>query len=187
MGVAGAGLTAPMVAVSPTALFLTCMFLAWPALTWRHIGRAGTIVTIRRVFGRRRLEADRCMIGYRIEGGSRRVEFKVYITDGVNTVDLAEHLPSGSGGTERDVARLTALLLDPGAGSTGKVRSNSAARRKVEADRNQVEAGREYVRSYHGGKDWWASRRFWLPLVLMAGGALLYSTVAFVLFEVLQK
>jgi hypothetical protein len=211
IGAAGLVLTASMIAVSPAALLLPCVFLAWPALAWCRVGRNGPTITVRSVFGSQQLEADRCLIGYRVKGGGRSAELTVYITDGVKTVNLAEHSPGSTGRAERDVARLTASLLDLGGGDTGargtdelngeaarpgarrpqgvvrsdlpetKARRTAAARRKVGRDRDQIDAGREYVRSYYGGRDWWASRRFWLRLVLIAGGALFYAAVIAVL------
>lgn len=185
IGAVGVVVTIPIIVSSPVAALLACVFLSLPVLTWRHIGRTGRLVTVRRVFGSRQLEADRCTIGYRSEGGYRWAELTVYLTDGVRTVNLAEHPPYRAGPAERDVARLTALLLDPhpagvGAAGTGRP-GNVAARRRVEEDQKRIATGREYARAYYGGRDWWVSRKFWLTLVLLLGGALLYSTVMFVL------
>lgn len=220
VGVVGLALTAPVITVAPEVSVLTCIFLAWPVLGWRHIARTGTTITVRRAFGRRQLAADSSMIGYRFEGGYHWAEFKVYVTDGVNTVNLAEHFSShagGTGGAQRDVIRLTAMLIDPGIGSSdtagtalshGRARSSearhsqpvaradssddnvrrNAARAKVEADRDQIEAAgeavRTYARSYYDGRGWWVSRKFWLQFLLLAAVVLLYSTVMLVLFEV---
>ncbi|HET9517062.1 MAG TPA: hypothetical protein VFO77_04990 [Actinoplanes sp.] len=183
-GLGGVAVSAMSIAITGGfAALLPCLMLAWPVLSWRHIYRDSATVTVRRIHGTRRLAADRCMIGYRYDSGQHWAQYTVYLTDGVDTVDLLEHFPYRTRPAERDVARLTGLLL-AAAGEhrrSGPDAPDAAARRTVEQDRQQVAAGLVRARAYYGGKDWWVSRRFWWTVALGVGGALLYS-LAMVLF-----
>lgn len=210
VGLLGAVTTLPAIPDQPAMALLTCGFLAIPALTWRYVRRDGTTITIRRAFGSRELDADRVAIGYRVAG---RGELAAYVTDGVDTVTLSDRSAGmrsagmvSDRAIRRDVARLTALLLDPeadgaeadgavaeggaaeggagnggaggrrDAGGAGQMRRRAAIR-KVEADRAQIAASREYARSRNDGQDRWVGRRFWLLVVLVAGAVSVYVTL----------
>lgn len=128
MGAFGLVACASKAADSHVAVFLTCVFLVWPAFVLRRVHRDGKTITIRTVSGTEHFVAKRCMIGLRIDGwpspgGHTRwsryppsVEYQVYITDGQRTRELTAYNAKSRRSTrrvERDIPRLVALLLDP--------------------------------------------------------------------------